>query len=194
MRKMLPLWLLLSAMGCEGPIGAGLPQGRPDAPCRCDVNSPEGCRTAYQNAQICPDISPVGFCSRYVNKSVNTDVVLFNRGLTGLRITSVTLEGDDNCAFVPPKLSFTAGEDGTIINYMRSEVIRLTYSPTKVAQDHAVLRIKSNAENFPDLNIAVCGQGLPANAPPQGADGGTCLQCNKPASTKAACGKPEGGV
>lgn len=183
---------LLALAGCEQQ-GAQLPAGMPGAPCDCTPQNPDSCKISYQKAQICPDLSPVQFCSRFVNSTYGTDVLLANRGYEGLRIESVQLLGDDNCAFEAPQLSFVPGPGARPIDHMKAESIRLVYRPKKIAQDHAVLRIISNAENFRQLDIAVCGQGIMAGTP-QGPDGGACLVCQKPTSEKPACGSPDGGT
>lgn len=177
--------------GCEGPMGSPLPPNMPDAPCKCDPGNTSGsCKVSYQRAQICPDLSPVQFCSRFVGKTAEVDLLLYNRGLEGLRITQVDLVGDDNCAFERPVLSFTPGS--TIIGHQRSEALHLSYTPRKAGPDYAMLRIQSSAENFPVLNIAVCGQGY--TGPLANPDGG-CLPCMKPAGDKPACGtRPDGGT
>lgn len=191
--RALLLLLLLPAPGCSD-AGADLPANMPDAPCRCneemDPNS-AACKVMYKHPQICPDLSPVRFCGRDVGNRVVTDVIISNRGLAGLRIDSVQLLGDENCAFDPPQFSLKAGG---VIPYRGREAVQLVYRPQKVAADQVVLRIESNAENFRQLNIAVCGQGLMAGTP-ENPDGGMCLSCMSTDSKKPACGHaPDGGT
>ncbi len=189
------LALLLTAAGCSNNGGVDLPPGMPQAPCVCDtaaVADGGTCKIVpYTNPEICPDLSPVQFCSRDIGSATPTPVILSNRGLTGLVISSITLIGDDNCAFEPPLRS---NKEGSIIDYMHQDVIQLTYRPRAIANDYAILRIESNAENFKRLDIAVCGQGLKAGT--QGnPDGGACLPCIAPKSDQPACGgKPDGGM
>jgi hypothetical protein len=192
MSNKIPYLVLLLALGagCEQQ-GASLPMGMNSAPCECTPSDGNAC-PIYQKAQICPDLSPVQFCSRFVGTSYGTDLLLSNRGYEGLRIESVQLLGDDGCAFDPPQLSFVPGS-GKAIERTKDESIRLVYRPRKIGPDHAVLRIISNAENFERLDIAICGQGIMAGMP-GGPDGGACLQCMKPASDKPACGGPDGGT
>ena len=183
--------LVVLLAGCSNNSGIPLPAGMPQAPCVCDTQgNATGC-SAYTNAEICPDLSPVQFCSRDVGSATPTDVIVSNRGLQGLVINNVTLIGDDNCAFDPPLVS---PKEMTVIDYLQQEIVHLTYRPTKLANDYAILRIESTAENFPRLDIAVCGQGLKAGT--QGnADGGACLPCVAPKSETPACGgKPDGGM
>src|SRR5437870_2253797 len=128
----------LGAVACEQ-RGATLPMGMPGAPCECTAQDPKSC-PVYQKAEICPDLSPVPFCSRFVGSTYGTDLILSNRGYEGLRIESVQLLGDDNCAFEPPQISFVPGPDSKLIDYTKSESVRLVYHPRKVGPDHVVLR------------------------------------------------------
>lgn len=183
---------LLGVWGCQGSGGAPLPTGMPQAPCLCAQGQiSESCKIPYQNAQVCPDLSPVAFCSRYVGASVSLPILLFNRGLSGLQISKVELVGDDNCAF-NLKTSF---DPGKIISYMGSEALQIAYRPTQAKADSAMLRITSTAENFPVLSVPVCGQGVPVGTPVN-LDGGVCpQQCPAARSEKPACGTvPDGGV
>ena len=192
MSNKIPYLVLLLALGagCEQQ-GALLPMGDPGAPCNCEPRDSAAC--IYQKAQICPDLSPVQFCSRFVGTNYGTDLHLSNRGYEGLRIESVQLLGDDGCAFEPPQISFVPGPGSKLIERTKDESVRIIYRPRKIGADHAVLRIISNAENFRQLDIAICGQGIMAGMP-GGPDGGACLQCMKPASDKPACGGPDGGT
>ena len=62
---------------------------------------------------------------------------------------------------------------GSTIEPRSSLVMRFQYvAPMEVGEDHAVIEVVSDAENFPTLPIAVCGQTVNAGAP-----GGMCLQC-----------------
>ena len=150
--------------------------------CTGDLGS---CLALYKNAQICPDLSPVAFCSRYLNSTTGSPIILTNRGLQGLLISSLSLVGDDNCAYPAPQISPPLG---TVIASGQTQIIEVAYAPRKQASDYAVLHIVSNAENFPDLAIELCGQGVPSNTPVN-SDGGVCLQCNKTTvSSKPACG------
>lgn len=184
--------LLLPLVGCEDQ-GAPLPSGDPQAPCVCppgELGSNAACLTTYRNPQICPDLSPVAFCSRYVNTTNFSPIILTNRGFGGLVVNSVSLLGDDNCAFGPPEVSPPLG---TVIAAGKQQIIRITYRPQKQLPDYAELRIESNAENFQRLVIPLCGQGIPMNNPPR-PDGGVCLPCMMARSSKPACGgAPDGG-
>ncbi|MCS6912518.1 MAG: hypothetical protein RMK29_04490 [Myxococcales bacterium] len=193
MRNLISYVLLAALMAiasCEEQ-GAPLPPGSPGAPCTCTMEHPDSCRISYRNPQICPDLSPVKFCSRFVGSSYSTDVLIFNRGYAPLRIESVSLLGDEHCAFDPPQSSFIPGQ--SVIEHMRSESIRLTFRPRKLGPHFGVLRLVSNAENFRQLDIAVCGQGIMPGMP-AGPDGGSCLECMRPTSDRPACGGPDGGT
>lgn len=184
--------VLLSLAGCED-SGKPLPSGDPGAPCVCamgELGSDSACTAIYRNAQICPDQSPAQLCTRFINATTTYPVLVVNRGQSGLVISDVSLVGDDNCAFAPPQVSPPLG---TIIPSGKNVFIQIAYRPTKAVSDFVELRIKSNAENFPSLVIPICGQGTPANMPPN-QDGGTCLACMAARSQKAACGgAPDGG-
>lgn len=199
-RLLLLLSLALGSPGCLASCnepGADLPAGMPEAPCKCapDAGADSSCRIAYRAAQICPDQSPFPFCSRIINTSTDIPLILSNRGLAPLRISSVELLGDDNCAFGTPTLHYGSPEVpmplGTPIPYNKDAFVRISYRPKKAAADYTILRIKSNAENFPQLDIAVCGQGVTQAGAP---DGGACLTCTMmPRSQRPACGNPDGG-
>ena len=66
---------LLALLGACEQQGALLPSGMPGAPCDCTPENPDSCKVSYQRAQLCPDLSPVQFCSRFVNSGYSTDVL-----------------------------------------------------------------------------------------------------------------------
>lgn len=184
---------LLAALGACTDMGLPLPADDPQAPCVCppgELGMSAACLATYRNPQICPDISPVAFCSRFVNTTTFSPIILTNRGYSGLVVNSVTLVGDDNCAFGAPEISPPLG---TIIPSGKQQIIRIAYRPQKQLSDFAELRIESNAENFQRLVVPLCGQGVPANNPPR-PDGGACLLCAQARSSKPACGGADGGL
>jgi hypothetical protein len=138
----------------------------------CTVTSTTGGGSAqcYEPPQICPDLSPVAFCSREKGSATPVNVLLNNRGETPMKITAVKVRGDTRCAF---KRAQFAPMVGAVIEPRSSMVLRFQYvAPMEPGEDHAVIEVASDAENFPTLPIAVCGQSVNA-----GGGGGMCLEC-----------------
>lgn len=84
------------------------------------------------------------------------DVDIKNDGLADLQITSIQILGTDASAFTlvnPPVLPKTLGA---------GEVLTLTimFTPSKDGAHTAILRIASNAQNTPTLNINLIGNGV----------------------------------
>ncbi len=144
--------------------------GNPEAVCAISSTTVGSSQACYQPAQICPDLSPVAFCSRTRGSTVAVNVLLNNRGESPMTITSIKVRGDTRCAF---KKAQFAPMVGSVIEPRSSMVVRFVYeAPMDPGEDHAVIEVASDAENFPTLPIAVCGQSVAA-----GQGGGMCLQC-----------------
>ncbi len=84
------------------------------------------------------------------------DVDVKNDGLADLEISSITILGNDASAFTlvnAPELPKTLGP---------GEVLTLTimFTPSKEGTHNATLRIQSNAQNIPTLNINLIGNGV----------------------------------
>lgn len=144
--------------------------GPPEGPCVITSTSGGSEGQCYDPAQICPDLSPIAFCSRVVGSTVAVNVLLNNRGETPMKITSIKVRGDTRCAF---KRAQFAPMIGTTIEPRSSMVMRFQYvAPMTPGEDHAVIEVASDAENFPTLPLAVCGKTVAA-----GQAAGMCLQC-----------------
>lgn len=143
--------------------------GGPEAP--CVLPAAGAAPQCFEQAQICPDLSPIAFCTRTVNSTVAVNVLVNNRGELPMKITSIKVRGDTRCAF---KRAQFAPAVGSTIEAGGSMVLRFQYvGPAQPGEDHAVIEVTSDAENFPILPVAVCGKTV---APGQGG-GGMCLEC-----------------
>ena len=95
-----------------------------------------------------------------------------------LVIQSVEVLGDEKCSFTfdtsvdVEKLEIPPGEFG---------LVSARYLPTKLGEDHAVLVLHTNAENFPTLKLYACGTGIPRFA--AGLDSGSAPDSGLPAGT-----------
>lgn len=84
-----------------------------------------------------------------------------------LVIQKVEVLGNSRCYFDfdmdldVEKLELGPGESG---------LIAARYFPKQAGEDDAILRVHTNAENFPQLDLYVCGSGIPKFVP--GADSG----------------------
>jgi hypothetical protein len=144
--------------------------GGPEQPCVITSTTGGEAAACYEPAQVCPDLSPVAFCSRVRGSTVAVNVLINNRGETPMKISAIKVRGDTRCAF---RRAQFAPMVGSTIEPRSSLVMRFQYvAPMEVGEDHAVIEVVSDAENFPTLPIAVCGQTVNAGAP-----GGMCLQC-----------------
>ena len=103
-----------------------------------------------------------------IPRKVTFDLMLFNRGRERLDISSYDVIGDRNCAFVPPggglQLYDNDESDDFAATARNREAafMRIQYSPPGVGDDEAIIKIHSNAENFPEpdgLDIYVCAGG-----------------------------------
>lgn len=85
-----------------------------------------------------------------------------------LMIEKVEVLGNDRCYFAfdmgmdVQKLELAPGEDG---------LIQARYHPKQLGEDHAILRVHTNAQNYPQLDLYVCGTGIPRFPP--GMDAGS---------------------
>ena len=95
-----------------------------------------------------------------------------------LVIQSVKVLGDEKCSF-----AFDTGVDVEKLEIPPGEfgLVSARYLPTKLGEDHAVLVLHTNAENFPTLKLYACGTGIPRFA--AGLDSGSAPDSGLPAGT-----------
>lgn len=111
-----------------------------------------------QEPQICPDrgwISVLDYPVDPANPKRAMSVILTNcsKGQKKLVIEKVVLKGDDRCYMSEPEV-----EDKEILpGGLNSRFIRVTWKPEQAGRDDAALFIHSNAQNFPILEVPLCG-------------------------------------
>lgn len=176
------LWLLASLiaavpLGCSSTdcVESYREVGGPEAPCvAASSTSSAASETAacFQKPQICPDLSPIRFCSRLGGSTNTINILLDNRGESELTLSRIQLRGDARCAFKQPR---TSPEVGEAIKPGASAVFQFRYAPPAGAgEDHAAIEILSDAENLPSLLIPVCGRAVTSTI---GIDPSDCLPC-----------------
>lgn len=157
---------------------------------------------ACSRAQICPDVAQTKTVRNMaeIERGVAFSFVLTNcsTGSEPLRITKVQVTGDERCSFV-----FDTSRDLETqeIPPGKTAVLRITYRAKEPGEDHAHLRVFSNAYNFDPLILPVCGfAGAAQQIPDAGAldtqptqrwDSGMPrnFQCKNPGDTVAPCHK-----
>lgn len=91
--------------------------------------------------------------------------LLLTNGSVGdqdLVLGQVTIFGDPRCAFAhDPQKDL----DRTTIPPGETAILRLRYKPTDGGEDHALLRVRSNAANLDPLDVLICGRAMWAFAP-----------------------------
>jgi len=115
--------------------------------------------------QICPDVGSRRITDFEVGKTSAGETISFvltncSTGNQSLIINKVVITGDDRCFFqkfnkstdIQPSLEILPGENSTIIT---------VYKPTVKGEDHAHIRVFSNAQNFNPLVLPVCGLAVP---------------------------------
>lgn len=98
--------------------------------------------------------SEINFGSVQVQNSKITDVDITNSGLDDLTITNLTIANNPGVFSLmnPPQLPLTLGPG-------ESFTISVIFAPTEARDYSALLRIISNANNEPTLNIPISGTG-----------------------------------
>jgi hypothetical protein len=148
------------ASGCEEDPGGDLPQ-RP---------------------QIFPRINPVNVCQVELGRQAQIDLMLDNRGRERLDITSIEVHHDRQCAFTPPNGDVRLYDDDETDAFAATArsrdaaFMRIEYAPRNTSVDEIRITVHSNAENFPALDIFVCGAG--ADVPPLRCDIRTDPACS----------------
>jgi hypothetical protein len=85
-----------------------------------------------------------------------------------LVISSVEVLGNQSCHF---SFDITKDLQKQEVSPGDQTLIQVRYLPTKPSQDHLVLKVTSNAQNFPELRLFACGFGVPKY--PAGQDSGS---------------------
>lgn len=98
-----------------------------------------------------------------------------------LIINTVELTGDERCSFI-----FNKSTDVEALEIPAGETrsIQAVYKPKALGEDHVHLRITTNAQNFPDLVLPICGR---ANPESSGTDAGVSSDDGGPASGTFPC-------
>lgn len=154
---------------------------------------------ACERAQICPDVGDYRipfhtFRPGGSGESFSFALTNCSTGSEDLTISKVELAGDPRCAF-----RFRTADDLSARRIRPGEtaVLRVVYRPPGPGEDHAHLRIFSNAQNFRPLVLPICGRAFKAGAAPDagvsGGDGGsgdagaTVWRCKNVGTTIAKC-------
>jgi hypothetical protein len=74
-----------------------------------------------------------------------------------LVISSVEVLGNQSCHF---KFDITTDVQKQEVSPGDQTLIQVRYLPTKPSEDHVVLKVSSNAQNFPELRLFACGFGV----------------------------------
>lgn len=92
----------------------------------------------------------------------SANVMLNNCSATAtLEIVSLVVYGDDRCSFSEAMI------EKTTIGPNEIAVLKVDWKPESAGEDHAAISIRSNAENFPELILPICGRAI--DAPGEGA-------------------------
>ncbi len=94
-----------------------------------------------------------------VDTVATRDILIQNLGNADLEITSSSLEGNDRGYFS------VEGLQPTTLMCPETVAARIVYAPTQPGWDTATLVVRSNAENFPTLEIFVLGLATPVDDP-----------------------------
>jgi len=155
----------------------------------CETTEP--CDTP---ATIMPVLSPFRLCDWPIESEKTRQVTLRNEGCEDLHISGAEIRGDVRCSFTAPVL------DRTMAAPNESIFARFTYRPTEHGVDQVALVVRSDAANFPELIVPICGLGVDATLTgAQCADNDDCnlgLECFSDATAGTRCdgSQPEGTV
>ena len=124
--------------------------------------------THYQctSPQICPLKNPVVLDPVVVSSTSSPAFSGFTNcsvGSTAVNISKLVVYGDSRCSFSEPLLSNQKIQPGDM------SFVLLNYQPHETGEDHAEVRLTSDAQNFPISAVALCGIGVqsPGGTPPQ---------------------------
>ena len=131
----------------------------------------------YVKPQVCPNLHPIRFCTRLVGTGTTAfNLLLQNFGEAPLEIRSVTVRGDDRCAFSKPQIDPGWNTPITSNDVM---VFRFRYAPPAEGEDHILLDFETNAQNFPTLTIAACGRAVTSTIGPDFDPDLSCFDCDE---------------
>ncbi len=141
------------------------------------------CQETLDPPEIGIEISPINVGIHVVDPASSPyhfDFQFTNRGQEILKIDSVVIRGDQNCAFT------FQGPDQLEISEVEQSFMRGWYQPQIAAEDQIALEVTSNSHVHPTLIVPVCGRGVP----PGTVDGGAPLECQVPPPTQPDCPTP----
>jgi hypothetical protein len=138
----------------------------------------------YQKPQVLPAINPIclTMMRTEVGKTVNQPIQLQNVGKEALVITGSEIIEDPRNHFTYQGPDIMTVETRDFVSFM------LRYAPTEAGWDAGALRVTSNAENYPILDIYIVALSEPA-----GLDGGSYDPGPRPAIARDACIPADGG-
>ncbi len=115
----------------------------------------------FSAPQILPSERPVCVDATFVDSVITRPVLLENRGASDLVIDDMMLELQGNA-----RGHFSLqGIDQTTVSCPEEAAVGIEYAPTQPGWDTATLVIRSNAENFPTLEIFYLALAVPENDP-----------------------------
>lgn len=122
---------------------------------------------ACNEPQVCPDQGSYRLPIYYHDVNYQGDTMSFaltncSTGNEPLTISKIVLAGDSRCSMIFDK---TKDVESLVVEPGEATIIRVLYKPSDLGEDHAALRITSNAENFPELVLPMCARAVPKFAP-----------------------------
>lgn len=113
-----------------------------------------------------PNLSPFRLCDHEVEAAPKSyNVQLTNHGCEDVQVTGAEIRGDTRCSFSAPEIA--PGSDS--LGPGQSTFVRFDYRPKTHGRDQVALVVLSDAANFPELVVPVCGLGVDASL-----TGGAC--------------------
>jgi len=148
--------------GCEEAAVVDL-----DEVCRAEAYLTKNMREA---PQICPRINPINLCEQFIPEGGNAEqitweLMLDNLGQGLLEIESVEVRHDRRCAFEDPLGTIEiwdnddSDDHAATVRSSGAAFLRIQYRPPSPGEDAVTVTVNSNAENFPSLDVFICGAG-----------------------------------
>jgi hypothetical protein len=141
-----------------------------------------GCEDELKPASIWIDVSPVNLGVHSTAEDAGPyhfDLQLINIGEEKLVLESVEYRGDQNCAFT------FEGPDVWEMNANQSSFVRGWYEPTVPAEDQIAMTVMSNADNYPELIVPICGLAVPPET-----EDAVPIECQVPPDDQPNCESP----